>query len=101
MFFDHFFENTLPRYYSFNSETAPVEEKPEEVCEKMETSDVETEPPTAPVAVVSETKLADFPFESVDAEVIFKCDDDEESNGKNFLKNPKKISKKFLKTFDH
>ena len=44
----------------------------------METSDVETEPP-APA--VSETKLADFPFESVDAEVIFKCDDDEESNG--------------------
>ena len=103
LFFDHFFENTLPRYYSFNSETAPVEEKPEEVCEKMETSDVETEPPTAaPVAVVSETKLADFPFESVDAEVIFKCDDDEESNGKfRDKKFQKKFSKKFLIKFDH
>ena len=51
----------------------------------METSDVETEPPAPPppaeATAVSETKLADFPFESVDAEVIFKCDDDEESNG--------------------
>ena len=35
LFFDHFFENTLPRYYSFCSEaiSTPVEaeEKPEEV----------------------------------------------------------------------